>query len=105
MSATKFDPTDPFGSSSKPDQTRLTLPTSGIYVRKNGIEFLSTKSFPIWAEMTVDLQPPDSRVPIQCTGVVVACDGSHRMGYSVSMVFMNLSTQSQATLNALAVSQ
>jgi hypothetical protein len=86
-------------------QTRLTLPANAIRFRKNGIEFRSDKSIPIWTEMTVDLQSPKDGRKVHCTGVVVDCQGNRHAGYSVSMVFMNLSRQSQEHLTKLAYSQ
>jgi len=82
-------------------QTRLSLPASAVHIRKSGIEFRSTYPIPAWTEMTLDLQRPDAK-KFHCTGVVVACDGAPHSGYSVSLLFTNLSRQSQALLNSLA---
>ena len=84
--------------------TRLDLPAGAIQIRKNGIEFQSGVSFPIWSEMTVALQTPQEPKTLHCTGVVVACQGNRHAGYVVSMVFTKLSRQVQARLSSLAYS-
>ena len=105
MSATKLDTSGVFSDPSADGQeTLLTLPQNTFRVRKNGIEFQTAKPIPDWTEMTVALQSPDGGKNIKCTGVVVGCHGNQTAGYSVSMVFMNLTPQSEATLAQLAVS-
>jgi hypothetical protein len=84
--------------------TRLDLPANSIQIRRNGIEFRSQSPFPVWTEMTVSLQTPLDPKKLECTGVVVACHGSRHAGYTVSMVFTNLSRHTQARLSALAYS-
>lgn len=86
-------------------QTRLTLPANGIRFRKNGIEFRSSDPIPVWTEMTVDLYSGADGKKVHCTGVIVDCNGNRHIGYLVSMVFMNLSRQSQQRLSELAYSQ
>ena len=83
-------------------QTRLALAASAIRFRKNGIEFRTDKPIPAWTEMTVDLQSPVDGKNVHCTGVVVDCAGNRHAGYLVSMVFMNMSRQSQERFNQLA---
>jgi len=83
-------------------QTRLALSASAIRFRKNGIEFRTDKPIPAWTEMTVDLQSPVDGKNVHCTGVVVDCAGNRHAGYLVSMVFMNMSRQSQERFNQLA---
>jgi hypothetical protein len=85
-------------------QTRLALPANSIRFRKNGIEFRTDKSISAWTEMTVDLQSPVDGKKVHCTGVVVDCSGNRHVGYLVSMVFMNMSRQSQERFNQLAFS-
>jgi len=81
--------------------TRLHLHSKAVRICKNGIEFLSAAPIAAWKEMSVELQTPkDGKV--QCRGVVVSCIGSQHSGYVVSMVFMNLSRQSQERLSSLA---
>jgi hypothetical protein len=48
--------------------------------------------------MTLSLQRPGESKKINCTGVIVACDGNPYQGYTVSMLFTDLSRQSQARL-------
>ena len=83
-------------------QTRLSLSASSIRFRKNGIEFRSEKPIPTWTEMTVDLQSPVDGKKVHGTGVVVDCTGNRHAGYLVSMVFMNMSRQSQERFNQIA---
>lgn len=86
-------------------QTQLSLPAHAIRFRKNGIEFRSANPIPTWTEMTVDLQSAGETRKLHCTGVVVDCSGNRHSGYLVSMVFMNLTRQSQEHLTRLAYSQ
>lgn len=76
----------------------LTLPAEAVRIRKNGIEFRSRDSFQPWTEMTLSLQRTGETKKVHCTGVIVACDGNPIQGYTVSMLFTNLSRQSQARL-------
>lgn len=106
MSTSKLDTSGTFQTSTpRSSQTGLTIPTDAIRIHKNGITFLSPTDFPSWTEMTVDLESPGDGRKVQCTGVVVACDGNHLTGFAVSMVFVNLSRQSQERLSLLAGSQ
>ena len=84
--------------------TRLALPASAVRIRKNGIEFKSREPIPAWTEMTVGLQTPSESKKLTCTGVVVACTGDRHSGYTVSMLFTNLSRNAQARLETLAYS-
>jgi hypothetical protein len=85
--------------------TRLTLAANTVRIRKNGIEFRSNTPIPIWTEMTMALETPLAPGKLNCTGVVVACDGNRHFGYRVSMVFTGLSRQAQARLESLAESR
>jgi hypothetical protein len=80
----------------------LSLPAEAVRVRKNGIEFRSKDFFQPWTEMTLSLQRTGESKKINCTGVIVACDGNRHQGYTVSMLFTNLSRQSQARLMGYA---
>jgi hypothetical protein len=86
-------------------QTQLSLRADAIRFRKNGIEFRTANPIPTWTEMTVNLQSSGESKKLHCTGVVVDCSGNRHSGYLVSMVFMNLSRQSQEHLSRLAYSQ
>ena len=106
MSTSKLDTSGVFQPVMlKSNSTQLTLSSTDVRVRKNGIEFLSSRPLPAWAEMTVELQSPRDGKTIKATGVVVDCVGNRTTGYSVSMIFMNLSRQSQAHLSTLAYSE
>ena len=85
--------------------TKLLLPTNAVRIRKNGIEFLSATSIPQWTEMSVELQSPLSARKLTCTGVVVSCAGHAHTGYSVSMLFLNLTRKSELQLASLSHSQ
>ncbi len=101
MSTSKLDTSGVFDSQSA--EVRLTLSSQAIKFRSNGIEFLSSKPVPVWSEMTIDIQSPDSKKKVRGSGVVVACDGSRQSGYVVSFIFMNLSRQAQERLGALSL--
>ena len=85
-------------------QTQLRLCPETVCVRKNGIEFRSSSSIPLWTEMTVELEVPQQSRTFQCTGVVVACQGNRHEGFAVSMIFMNLSAQLQEQLRTWSFS-
>jgi hypothetical protein len=105
MSARKIDSADIFQPITLESRaTRLDLASSAITFRKNGIEFRATEAIPAWTEMTVSLQTPGEAKRFNCTGVIVACNGSRHAGYVVSMVFTNLSRQAQLRLHNLAYS-
>lgn len=106
MSSTKLDTSGVFQPITfLPQQTQLTLRPDAVRIRKNGIEFRTSKPIPAWTEMTVALQSPGETKKVNFTGVVVACDGNRHAGYAISMVFISLSRQSQEKLNTLAGSR
>jgi hypothetical protein len=106
MSTSKLDTSGVFHSLKVHSQaTQLSLAAHSIRFRKNGIEFRTANAIPIWTEMTVDLQSAGEAKKLHCTGVVVDCTGNRHTGYLVSMVFMNLTRQSQEHLSRLAYSQ
>lgn len=106
MSMSKFDTSGVFQTLRlQSNQTELSVPAHAIRFRKNGIEFCSASPIPKWTEMTVDLHSPGSAKKVHCTGIVVDCTGNRHTGYLVSMVFMNLTRQSQERLSELAFSQ
>jgi hypothetical protein len=83
--------------------THLSLASEQVRVRRSGIEFQSPVRLSPWKEMTVDLESACG-CRVQCTGVVVACDGSRNAGYAVSMLFTGLSREDQTRLQQLAFS-
>jgi hypothetical protein len=97
MSARKTAFTDLVDLSPNPTQC-LTLAAEAVRVSKNGIEFRSRDAIPAWTEMTLSLQRPGESKKINCTGVIVACNGNRHDGFAISMLFTNLSRQSQALL-------
>lgn len=83
--------------------TQLNLSADTTRIRANGIEFHSAKPIAVWTEMTVALHGPDSQ-EVSATGVVVECRGDRHQGYTVSMVFMELTPLAQARLSLMAYS-
>lgn len=106
MSTSKLDTSGIFEPVTvQADRTTLSLPSNAVRIRRNGIEFRSPTPIPLWTEMTISLQSPGEAKRVRCTGVTVACTGNRHTGYAVSILFMNLSRQSQERLNLLVYSQ
>jgi hypothetical protein len=103
MSAKKLDSAKAF-EALHAHNARLTLPSNAVRIRKNGIEFRTPNPIPPWTELSVDLQSPADARKMHFNGVVVACTGSRHAGYCVSLLFTNVSRQSQARLNSLSLS-
>jgi len=103
MSAGRIDRTHP---SREPASaaTTLNLPANAVTIRKNGIEFASTKPLPAWTEVSLDIESPLEKRKVNCRGVVVACDGNRHAGYRVSLLFVGLTPQTQQRLQSLALS-
>lgn len=80
----------------------LHLTADHVVVRRNGLEFLSTRPLAMWAEVTVDVRSPASPTPLTGTGVVVDCSGSPEAGYAISLLFTQLSAEGQEHLEHLA---
>jgi hypothetical protein len=104
MATSRLDRSDPPPSLVvQVDDSEFLLPRSAARFSRNGIEFRSPGSLPLWSEMTVTLRPPGHRGrSLTCTGVVVACEGNRHAGYRVSVLFLNLTRQSQDRLAELA---
>lgn len=92
----------PLPASKTPAAKPLVLEPDQVTVRKNGIEFRSSKPFPAWIEVTVSLLPPHSSERITCTGVVVSCAGNRHLGYTVSLHFSGMTPHDQRQLDRLA---
>ncbi|MEN9574859.1 MAG: hypothetical protein RL514_2714 [Verrucomicrobiota bacterium] len=84
--------------------TRLTLSAATTRIRKNGIEFQSATPIAPWTEMTVTLSDPAGGEAVRATGVVVDCRGDRHQGYTVAVVFMELTPLAQARLSLMAFS-
>jgi hypothetical protein len=97
MSARKTPAADLNVFSPRPTQC-LTLPAEAVHIRKNGIEFRSRDPIQPWTEMTLSLQRSGETKRVNCTGVIVACNGNRHDGFAISMLFTNLSRHSQALL-------
>ncbi len=103
MSSSKLDRSGPFQPVTvHGHQTQLTLPPHTVRVSKNGIEFLSPQSVPLWTELTLTLSAPADHQRIRCAGVVVNCSGNRHSGYVVSIMFTHLSRQAEQRLAASA---
>ncbi len=105
MSTSKHDTSGAFQPVTIQTQSNhISLPAHSVRISKNGVEFLSETPVPTWTEMTVDLHSAHDAKKVRTTGIVVECNGNRHSGYSVSMVFINLSRQSQERLNQMAYS-
>ena len=105
MSTSKLDTSGAFQPVTVQTQsTHLSLPANRVRICKNGVEFLSTNPVPTWTEMTVDLHSARDAKKVRATGIVIECNGNRHSGYSVSVIFINLSRQSQERLSQLAYS-
>ena len=103
MSTSKLDRSgvfEPFSIESS--QAKLEIPAHSVRLRKNGIEFMSDRTFPLWTEMNVDLHSIQDGKRVSCNGVVVQCHGNRHSGFHVSMVCLNFTRQAQAHFAALA---
>jgi hypothetical protein len=106
MSSTKLDTSGVFQSiTDHTHETQLSLPAEAVRISRSGIEFRTTKPIPTMTEMTVKLQSPGETRKTSFTGVVIACEGNRQGGYLVSMLYINVSRQSQERLNVLAQSR
>jgi len=105
MSASKIGKNDPFRpvTVSSPG-TSLHLSADAVQIRKNGIEFRCDSEMPMWTEMTVSLETPFESRRFEANGVVVACSGNRHTGYTVSLIFTDLSLHDKARLKLLAFS-
>jgi hypothetical protein len=103
MSARKIESVEPLEQpvTVEARQTQLTLTPEAVSLHKGGIEFRSETPFAPWVEMTVTLHSPNDGARVNCTGVVVSCQGNKHLGYYVSMVFTSMSKQAEARLQTL----
>lgn len=106
MSSSKLDKSGVFGTESvKTSKTTLSLTHNSYHLHKNGMEFVSSKPFPLWHELTVDIQPPGSNKKLHFHGVVISCDGNKAAGYVISLVFTEMSRLCQERLNSMVAAQ
>lgn len=105
MSASKLGKNDPFRPVTlQALTTRLSLSADAVRFRKNGIEFRSASPLPVWTEMTVALETPFDTKTFEANGVIVACNGNRHVGYTILMIFTNLTLPDKARLQLLAFS-
>jgi hypothetical protein len=107
MCARKFDGISSFEQpvTLEAPQTRLELSADKVVIHKSGVEFRSPTPFTAWSEMTVSLQSPGDGSRLNCSGVVIACNGNKHAGFNVSLIFTSLSRQAQARLHSMASSE
>lgn len=103
MSASKISPASLKSTATDlTSNTFLDLAADAVFFRKNGIEFRSESSIPVWTEMTVDLHTQRGQ-HVSCTGIVVACSGNRHTGYQIAMVFTDMSPQHERQMKEFAV--
>lgn len=103
MSTSKLDTSGVFGPLEiDSGSTHLSLPTGAVQFHKNGMVFDCNKAIPVWTEMTVEMHSPRDGKRVHCNGVVVTCEGTPKTGYTVAMVFLNLTPRAARAMNALA---
>lgn len=107
MSSSKLDSSGILESSPvsrKADSTFkavLDLPAHVVHLRKSGIEFISPDPIAAWTELTLQILASKGSRKIVCNGIVVGCHGNRKSGFVVSLIFFNLSRQSQQRLSEL----
>lgn len=100
MSSSKFDTSGAFQPVTvHGHETQLSLPPHAVRISKNGVEFLSDQSIPLWKELTITLSSPADHKRINCAGVVVGCSGNRHSGYVISIMFTHLSRQAEQRLS------
>lgn len=105
MSARRFSSFDLFNPVTVLSRTtRLDLAPNAVTIRKSGIEFRSQSPISPWTELTIGLETSLESRKMECTGVVVQCNGNRHTGYNISIVFTDLSRQAQAQLSSLLAS-
>lgn len=104
MCARKFDGISSFEQpvTVEAPQTRLELSADKVVIHRGGVEFRSPTPFHPWSEMTVSLQSPADGGKLNCSGVVISCQGNKHTGFNVSLIFTSLSRQAQARLESMA---
>jgi len=105
MSAGRLDrKTSSSAAESNQAVSTLSLPAGAVTIRKNGIEFLSSRPLAPWTEINLSIESPSEKRRVTCSGVVVACDGNRHAGYQISLLFLGLTPQTQQRLESLALS-
>ena len=102
MAGLKADTSGAFETVSiKNHEISLALLPHQVAVRKNGIEFLSHRRFPLWREVVIQIRSPSVPSPIEVRGVIVDCTGDRHHGFVASVVFLNIAPEQQAALQRL----
>lgn len=104
MSARKLTGSSQFGQpvTVAASQTTLELSPDQCSIHKVGIEFRSPTAFKAWSEMTIALDSPQHGGKVNCSGVVIACNGNKHTGFNVSLLFTSLTPQAEQRLQTLA---
>ena len=104
MSATRRDTSGIFEPVDlREEGATLSLSREACRISPNGIEFHSAVQLAEMTEMTIEVSR-DSGKAIPCRGVVVGCHGNEEMGYSISFLFLGLTSPSLAELERLSFS-
>jgi len=93
-----------FGLPVSPAKGKYSLAANQVKICKNGLEFYSDIQIELWTELKIDLQSSRDDRQIRCTGVVVSCTGNNSSGYSISLLFTNLTSRSREILDSLKLS-
>ena len=80
-------------------EKQILLSPNAVRLGKNGIEFRSAKTIPLFKEMSMAIQTPGDAKSVRFDGVVVACEGSRNEGYIVSLFCPHLPPRMQARLD------
>jgi hypothetical protein len=103
MSASKLDNSGVFGVKAQAHPERqISLSPNAVSIGKNGIEFRSAKSIPLFKEMSMAIQAPGNVKSVRFDGVVVACEGNRNNGYIVSLFCPHLPPRMQARFELMA---
>lgn len=102
MSASKLDRSGVFGVKAQAHpEKQILLSPNAVRIGKNGIEFHSAKSIPLFKEMSMAIQTPGGAKSVRFDGVVVACEGSRNTGYIVSLFCPHLPPQMHARFDLI----
>jgi hypothetical protein len=87
-------------------QTPTVVRPSGFHLSPRGMTFHSERRLAPWIEVEVEVEAPTAgqkhRV-IRCAGIVVECEtSSHRAGYDITIVFLDLNKRTLADLSKLS---
>lgn len=71
----------------------------GTYrMQESGIEFQSQNEIGLYTEMHLQIVNPETQHTIKFKGVVIGCSGDKHKGYQVSLIYTNLTQETQMSL-------